>query len=248
MSAYTASDRASAATPSVTSPATPRRLLLFTKPAVPGRVKTRLTTELTPEEAAAVHRAFVGDLVERLAKGDFDLRIAWALAPGEEVPVDLLPEPPPPSLRQRGDDLGERLFRGLTEAARLDGGAGAVAAIGSDHPTVLLEPVHRAFARVEAGADVVLGPSFDGGYYLIVLAAGAVRRELFEGIDWSTDRVLAQTRERIAAAGLRLETVDEALDVDTPEDLGLLVAELEAAEPTLCPRTRRLLRTLGRMD
>jgi len=239
MSADTPSDRP--------SPATARRLLLFTKPAVPGRVKTRLTTELSPAEAADVHRAFVGDLVERLSGGDFDLRVAWALAPGEEIPWDLLPDPPPPSRRQRGEDLGERLFRGLAEAVRLDGGAGVVAAIGSDHPTVLLEPVHEAFARVEAGADVVLGPSLDGGYYLIVLAAGAVRPELFEGVDWSTERVLAQTRERIAAAGLRLETVGEALDVDTPADLALLVAELEVADPSFCPRTRRLLRSLGRL-
>lgn len=231
----------------LSSAAVHRRVLLFTKPAVPGRVKTRLTTELTPDEAAAVHRAFVGDLSERLAGGMFDLRVAWALAPGESVPTDLLPDPPAPSLAQRGADLGERLFNGLSGAARLDGGAEAVAAIGSDHPTVPLEPIHRAFSLVEAGADVVLGPSLDGGYYLIVLAAEAVRRELFEGIDWSTERVLEQTRERIAAAGLRLELVDEALDVDTPADLELLAAELETADPSFCPRTRDLLRSLGRL-
>jgi rSAM/selenodomain-associated transferase 1 len=224
----------------------PRRLLLYTKPAVPGRVKTRLTTVLTAEQAADVHRAFVGDVVERLGRGEFDLRIAWALRADEEIPgADLLPRPVP-GFRQEGRDLGERLFRGLRTAARLDGGARAVAAFGSDHPMVRLETLHEAFGRVEAGADAVLGPSLDGGYHLIVLAAGAVRPELFEGIDWSTGRVLAQTRERIGTAGLRLETVAEALDVDTPEDLDRLAEELAAAEPGFCPRTRRVLDALGR--
>jgi len=151
----------------------------------------------------------------------------------------------PAALRQEGTDLGERLFRGLSAAAALDGGARAVAALGSDHPTVDLEVLAAAFERVEAGADVVLGPSFDGGYYLIVTAASALRPELFAGIDWSTERVLEQTVARIEAAGLRLQRVAPALDVDTPEDLRRLAAELAAAAPELCPRTRRVLSTLG---
>jgi len=218
-----------------------RRLLLFTKPGVPGRVKTRLTTELTPEEAAAVHQAFVGDLLERLARGAFDLRVAWALEPGERLPTV-----GPAALRQEGADLGERLYRGLHAAATLDGGAEAVAALGSDHPTVDLEVLREAFERVEAGADVVLGPSLDGGYYLIVVAASVLTPELFADVDWSTERVLEQTLSRIEAAGLALEQVAPALDVDTPEDLRRLADELAAAAPELCPRTRRVLASLGR--
>lgn len=231
------------------SPSASRRLVLYTKPAVPGRVKTRLTPALTPEEAAGVHAAFVADLVERLRRGAFDLRVAWALdEPAAGGERDAAPPGGPLGMRQEGRDLGERLYRGLTAATRLDGGAAVVAALGSDHPTVTLETLHEAFERVEDGAEVVLGPSLDGGYFLIVLAAAAVLPELFEGIDWSTERVLAQTRERIDRAGLRLELVDEALDVDTPEDLERLVDELAAADPTLCPRTRRALRDLGRLS
>lgn len=219
-----------------------RRLLLYTKPAIAGRVKTRLTSRLTPEEAAAVHAAFVGDLLERLAHGAFDLRVAWALEAGESLPAAS-----PRGIRQEGPDLGERLYHGLDRAA---GGTGrvVVAALGSDHPTVPLATLHEAFERVEAGADVVLGPSLDGGYYLIVLAPEAVRRELFEGVDWSTDRVLEQTVERIGLAGLRLEQVEPALDVDTPADLERLAEELEQAEEALCPRTREVLRRMGWME
>src|SRR6476469_3519849 len=84
--------------------ASPRALLLFTKPAREGRVKTRLIGDLTAAEAAALHGAFLADLLDRLLDGDFELRIAWALEPGEEIPAG-----PWPGLRQEGSDLGERL-------------------------------------------------------------------------------------------------------------------------------------------
>jgi hypothetical protein len=233
-----------------------RRLVLYTKPAVPGRVKTRLLPALGPGEAAALHRAFLDDVVERLlaaeAAGAFELWSAWVLAEGEEPPPG-----PGRAFRQEGRDLGERLYRGLSRAAAGAGGGGgpggrgdAVAALGSDHPTVRVETVAEAFERVAAGADVALGPSRDGGYYLIALAArpeAGLRRELFEGIDWSTDRVLAQTLERAAALGLAVELLEEGEDVDTPDDLHRLADQL-ARRPALaglCPRTAELLSALG---
>ncbi|HEX6199734.1 MAG TPA: TIGR04282 family arsenosugar biosynthesis glycosyltransferase, partial [Thermoanaerobaculia bacterium] len=228
-----------------------RRLVLYTKPAVPGRVKTRLLPALGPGEAAALHRAFLDDVAERLlaaeAAGAFELWSAWVLAEGEEPPPG-----PGRAFRQEGRDLGERLFRGLTRAAAGagEGAAEAVAALGSDHPTVRVETVAEAFERVAAGADVALGPSRDGGYYLIALAArpeAGLRRELFDGIDWSTDRVLAQTLERAAALGLAVELLEEGEDVDTPDDLHRLADRL-AEDPdlaSLCPRTTRLLSALG---
>jgi rSAM/selenodomain-associated transferase 1 len=217
-------------------PVSSRRLLLFTKPAREGRVKTRLIGDLTAAEAAALHAAFLEDLLGRLRHGDFDLRLAWALDAGEEVPVG-----PLRGIRQQGEDLGERLFRGLAASAAE---AAAVAAVGSDHPTLPMELVHRAFELVEAGADVVLGPAEDGGYYLIALRAGAVSRRLFEDIAWSTERVLAATLERCRELGLEVALLPPAADVDTPEDLRRLAATLVSGDRG-CPRTRGLLRTWG---
>lgn len=216
-----------------------RRLLLFTKPAREGRVKTRLIGDLTAGQAAALHQAFLEDLLDRLRQGDFELRLAWALDDGDEVPAG-----PVPGVRQEGRDLGERLYRALSGAARE---AGVVAAVGSDHPTLPLELVHRAFERVEAGADVVLGPAEDGGYYLIALRAGAVPPRLFEGIAWSTDRVLPATLERCRELGLAVELLPEASDVDTPDDLRRLAARMVASDLG-CPRTRGFLDTLGRLQ
>lgn len=199
-------------------------------------MKTRLIGSLTPAQAAAIHQAFLDDLLERLREGRFDLRLAWALDPGDPVP-----DGPFPGLRQEGEDLGERLYRTLAAAGSE---AAFVAALGSDHPTLPLDVVQDAFARLEAGADVVLGPAEDGGYYLIALRAAAVAPRLFEGIAWSTDRVFPETVERCRELDLRLELLPEASDVDTPEDLHRLAARM-TADDLGCPRTRALLATWG---
>lgn len=216
-----------------------RRLLLFTKPAREGRVKTRLIGDLTPAEAAALHAAFLGDLVDRLRDGDFELQLAWALDAQDELPAG-----PLPGVRQQGDDLGERLYRALSEGSR-DGSS--VMALGSDHPTLPLALVHEAFERLEKGAEVVLGPAEDGGYYLIALRSDAVDPDLFRDIPWSTGRVLSETLER--CRGLAVELLPLDSDVDTPEDLRRLAARLapDAEDDLGCPRTRELLRGWQRL-
>lgn len=221
--------------------ASQRRLLLFTKPAREGRVKTRLIGDLTPAEAAALHTAFLEDLLDRLREGSFDLRLAWALDPGEPVPAGAFSGVP--GVRQEGDDLGERLYKTLSAAAAE---VPAVAALGSDHPTLPLEVVHDAFERLEAGADAVLGPAEDGGYYLIALRAAAVMPRLFEGIAWSTDRVFPETLARCQELGLRIELLPQAADVDTPDDLRRLATRLIAGDLG-CPRTRGLLSAWNRI-
>jgi hypothetical protein len=212
-----------------------RRLLLFTKPAREGRVKTRLIGDLTAAEAAALHAAFLADLLDRLRGGEFELRLAWALDAGEAIP-----EGPVPGVRQEGSELGARLYRALAAAAVE---ADAVAALGSDHPTLPVELVHKAFERIENGADVVLGPAEDGGYYLIALRAGTVMPRLFAGIAWSTDQVLPATLARCAELGLAVELLPLAADIDTPDDLRRLASRM-ATDDLGCPRTQALLAAL----
>ena len=222
-----------------------RRLLLFTKPALPGRVKTRLVGDLTATQAAELHAAFVADMLTCLTPGRFDLVLAWALEPGERMPRRFWPGVA--GTRQRGSGLGERLHSALRAAARR---APVVAALGSDLPTVSLQAVEQAFAAIESGAaQVVLGPAEDGGYYLIALAAGAVRPRLFADIPWSTAAVLAATLARCAELGLTVELLPPAADVDTPADLARLAGALAPPGPAAaaCPRTRALLARWGRL-
>jgi rSAM/selenodomain-associated transferase 1 len=222
----------------VSSKRSQRRLLLFTKPAREGRVKTRLIGDLTAGQAAELHAAFLDDLLSRLSRGSFELAVAWALEPGEAAPAPL--REGVGSVRQQGEGLGERLYGALAAAARQ---AAAVAAVGSDHPTLEVDLVERAFAAVEAGAEVALGPAEDGGYYLIALAAGAVRRRLFEQVPWSTSGVLPATLARCDELGFAVALLPVATDVDTPADLARLAARLAPAGPAAasCPRTRELL-------
>lgn len=250
--------------------ATPSRcLLLFTKPAVPGRVKTRLTGDgpgsLDADRAARLHAAFLGDLAERLLPattgGEMRLRLAWAAADagaplpdlGQVVaPVGELRVPPGAAVdavRQRGDDLGERLYTALADAA-VDH-PGGVAAVGSDHPDLPLSRVRRAFEMLGEGADVVLGPADDGGYYLIALTPAAVREEIFRGVAWSTATVRTDTEERCREAGLDVRYLPPGHDVDEPADLDRLAARLvvagEDGNGADCPRTRGLLAAWGRL-
>lgn len=234
--------------------------MLFTKPPRAGFVKTRLVgarveeRTLTAADAAELHSALLGDLCERLGEGverDYHLRLAWDVVAGDvlpPVPVELSHGADAVDATwQRGRDLGERLFRALDEAAREHP---VVAAVGSDHPTLSLAAVRAAFAALAAGeADVGLGPSLDGGYYLVAVRRQALSPRLFAEIDWSTERVLAQTQERCRELGLSVVELPAARDVDRGEDLIALAAEIAAAEAAGeavdCPRTRAVLTEWG---
>jgi len=214
-------------------------LVLFSKPAEPGRVKTRLIGELTAVQAAELHAAFLADLTARLTDGRFDLRLAWAAEPNEP-----LPKFPIPALRQSGADLGERLYTGLEQVAT---SFSAVAAIGSDHPEIPLSLVHQAFDKLAMGTDAVLGPADDGGYYLIALNSSVLTREIFLDIPWSSSSVLEMTLQRCRQLSLEVELLPVGNDVDTPTDLARLSASLRRNPGLECPRTRQLLRAWGRL-
>jgi rSAM/selenodomain-associated transferase 1 len=214
-----------------------RTLLLFTKPARAGEVKTRLIGALTAQQAAQLHAAFRDDLLERLGRGPFCVTLAWALRADEPIPAG-----PLAAWRQRGGDLGERLFDALAHGASSE----LVAAVGSDHPLLGIDEVEAAFSALEGGADMVFGPATDGGYYLVAGRREALVPRVFEEIEWSTSSVLETTLERCREVGVHVELLNEASDVDTPEDLERLCQALERA-PERCPRTRRLLEGWGRL-
>jgi len=203
---------------------------------VPGRVKTRLAAALGADAACALYRAFVLDLAERL--GALPYAVTWAYtppgAPFAEVVCGARCRP------QRGGDLGERLAAALGD--ELAAGPGPVLAIGADAPHIPAAALAEAAAALAGGADVVLGPAADGGYYLIGL--GAPAPSLFAGIAWGTSGVLEATRARAAAAGLRTYLLPPSFDVDRVADLARLRAVLARGEVRL-PRTTDVLAGLA---
>lgn len=223
-----------------------RRLLLFAKEPAPGDVKTRLIAAggLTASQAASLHAALVSDLSARLAAGPWELVLMWALSRGEEPPDDLAPDGVP-WRRQRGADLGERLYRGLEWAVS---GTGCAAAVGSDHPDLDSKRVETAFDLLARGHEAVLGPARDGGYYLIALRREAVHRRLFDGLAWSTPSVLAETLSRCRELGLAVALLPEADDLDTVDDLARFRNALKRRPElrSLCPRTAAVVASWSR--
>jgi rSAM/selenodomain-associated transferase 1 len=211
-------------------------VIVFSKPARPGRVKTRLVGDLSPEQTAQLHQAFLEDLLERLAGSEHEVRLAWALDDGEAVPAGALT-----SFRQQGEDLGARLCDALARAGRDHRWC---AAVGSDHPELPVARIDEAFERLAAGAEVVLGPAGDGGYYLVAVRREALDPRLFSGIAWSTSGVLRATLERCRELGRAVELLPLGHDVDTPDDIPRLAAYL-ARHPAACPRTRDLFARWG---
>lgn len=218
-------------------------LAIFAKAPIVGQVKTRLCPPLSLEEAAELYRCFLLDTAAR-AMSLPEARVYLAFTPphGEALLRGLLPYPLQYT-PQRGESLGEREANVFAEL--LQEGFLRVTLIGGDIPTLPLAHLQEAFSLLaDSRNDVVLGPSADGGYYLI--GARAFHPELFENIAWSTSSVLDETLAQARRAGLRVVQVPAWYDIDSEEELNQLVEEL--TPPTngeRAPTTREFLARLG---
>jgi hypothetical protein len=181
------------------------RVVAFARFPTPGKAKTRLIPALGPEGAAAMHRYLVERTIEAVrASGlPFELRVTGAL-PGDFR--DWLG--PVAAVDQGEGGLGERLERA--------GPPYPTIFIGADAPD--LRPEHlRAAADALAHTSAAIGPAEDGGYWLFGLARDV--SGVFDGVDWGTDAVFAQTLARLRATGVEPAILPTLADLDRPEDL-----------------------------
>jgi rSAM/selenodomain-associated transferase 1 len=201
-------------------------LAVMTKAPRAGKVKTRLTPPLTPEEAAALNICFLRDtasaiaqtIAERTARGI----AVFTPANANEAYADILPAEFD-LVPQRGEGFGERLVCATEDLLAI--GFASVCLIDSDSPTVPQTAFSQAVDFLNRSEEsVVLGPSDDGGYYLIGLKR--LHRSLFEGIDWSTERVLEQTMERARELKLPVHLLPTWYDVDDRATLERLCRDL----------------------
>jgi rSAM/selenodomain-associated transferase 1 len=188
-----------------------------------GKVKTRLSPPLTLDESAALNICFLRDTAENLASLNDAAGIVCYTPIGDEAAFDgLLPEGFA-LIGQRGDGFGERLLAAAEDI--LGCGFGAVCLIDSDSPTVPKAAFEAAIAELAREGDrVVLGPSHDGGYYLIGLKQA--HAAVFERITWSTASVLEETRDRAREAGIEVVLLPLWYDVDDAATLNILSDEL----------------------
>ena len=201
-------------------------LAVMTKAPKAGRVKTRLTPPLSPEEAAALNICFLRDTTAAILQNTDGNRAkgiaVYTPVGAEETYVGILPDEFA-LVPQRGETFGERLSAATEDLLQL--GFASLCLIDSDSPTVPTRAFTEAVDFLAQDQDsVVLGPSDDGGYYLIGLKK--LHRSLFESIDWSTERVLEQTREAARKINVNVHLLPAWYDVDDRQTLSRLCREL----------------------
>jgi rSAM/selenodomain-associated transferase 1 len=226
-------------------------IAVMAKASKPGRTKTRLSPPLTGEEAALFNTAFLRDIAANLLDAGRRAPVAGYMAygpPGEGAFFDFLPD---------GIDIFEAWHPNFgdclsgTIVELLGRGHGAACVLNADSPTLPQAFLLEAAGVLAAPGDrAVLGPSNDGGYYLLGLKRHHAR--LFEDIAWSTETVAAQTFERAAEIGLAVHVLPTWYDVDDAHSLAILRRELfegrafgdSDAQPAEALHTRALIERL----
>lgn len=208
-------------------------LVLFMKEPRPGFVKTRM--KLPPERAAELYRAFCLDAWRSCAASGLPAWIAYdSGGPGAQGAPSWVDERAP-HFFQKGRSLGERLENAF---ARMFKEGYAPIALGTDSPGVPPSYLRRAASLLEE-KDLVLGPTPDGGYYLIGLARPVP--QLLGGVPWSTSEVFAETLRRAKHRGLSVGLLPPFPDIDRISD----IRRWQGWKPkAAAPSTRRALRFL----
>lgn len=218
-----------------------RRLALFARRPIEGRVKTRLSPALPPGPARALYSGLLEDALAavRASRRAEQRFVYWADSDSPEGDASIGGLV---ARVQRGADLGERLAAAFDELLVERNDRAIV--IGADAPELDAAVIDAAFGRLEASPGVIV-PATDGGYALIGLARRAP--ELFRDVPWSGPRTLSATLERARAIGLGVDSLPEIADVDTPADVAALVARAVTGALRPDSRTRAALESLGLM-
>ncbi|MBN1860038.1 MAG: TIGR04282 family arsenosugar biosynthesis glycosyltransferase [Candidatus Thermoplasmatota archaeon] len=190
-------------------------ILLFIKYPEKGKVKQRLLGNLNEEIVQGLYKCFVHDTLSTLQKMNGYLLICFLPADAQEKFQQWLGS----TLRflpQRGSNLGERMKNSFISA--FSEGFQRVILMGSDSPDIPIGFLQKACSELQAH-DMVLGPTYDGGYYLIGFQDTAFDQKVFENIQWGTPSVYTETLKKIKKKHRRLSVLPVWSDVDTITDL-----------------------------
>ena len=218
-------------------------LAVMTKAPIAGAVKTRLQPLLSAAEAADLACALLLDQLHHLrALESADLYVAFT-PPQQEALVQRLAPAPFQCFPQSEGDLGMRMHNIFSVLFAKE--YKNVVLIGADLPPVPLDYFAQAYDYLDGPQPrVVLGPSRDGGYYLVGL--NCPMPAMFENMTWSHDQVFTQTVTRLADRGIETRQLPSWFDVDTPADLQTLMTRVDDAHNVSMKNTLEFLRRLGR--
>jgi rSAM/selenodomain-associated transferase 1 len=185
-----------------------------------GKVKTRLANDIGHDHALDLYKCFLLDMLTMLES-------AVLCSDNMQICICYAPETAEPAFRalfgenyhyfpQQGNDLGERMQQSFQHA--FHSGLDRAVLIGSDLPDLPVRIVTTAFERLNR-FDIVIGPSGDGGYYLLGFRQKTFFPEVFQGITWSTAMVCAETLKKIEQAGYSVSLLPEWKDIDHYTDL-----------------------------
>jgi rSAM/selenodomain-associated transferase 1 len=211
-------------------------IIVFAKTPRPGEVKTRLTPEISPSDAAELYAAFVIDSLEQYRQLGPDIRLYVPDPEGFSDAIDTGLQP----LRQRGAGLGPRMSNAFLET--FAAGYGRVVIVGTDHPSLPVAFVEKSLDALQESGAGVIGPAEDGGYYL--LGMSDFRGILFDGMAYSHRGVFEETLSRMVDCNLRVTVLPEWYDVDEIGDLVRLRDDLSGSA-SVAPRTRAVLDMLS---
>ena len=203
-----------------------RGLICFTRVPRPGVTKTRLLPILSGEQCAGLHTAFLQDLSGAYRQLDANLFVAYTDDPDWENLKEIFPAAVG-FFPQAGKDLGEKMYNALSRVLEL--GYEAVVLTGADLPLMKETHLEAGFAALD-GADVAIGPTSDGGYYLIGMKVP--HEEIFRVSGYGGATALENTLTAGQQAGLEIALTLPCDDVDTPEDLRELMGRLSPESAT----------------
>jgi len=196
-------------------------VLFFAKCPESGNVKSRLAAELGNETATEIYRCFVLDILDMLSKSGFSFNICFYPPHSADNMKEWLGSEFS-YMPQHGRDLGDRMRNAL--ATVFSKGHKYAVVIGSDIPDIPKELIGEALISLETH-DAVIGPSFDGGYYLIGFRQDSFLPDAFDGIEWGGEAVFEDTLNILKNRGRITHVLKKWRDVDRHEDIKKLVHE-----------------------
>lgn len=197
-------------------------VILFAKDPVPGQVKTRLQTVWDSETTCQFYLHILKNSIDKIQGLErVDRFVGVYPSRGSGYFDDIAFSKEWTVFEQEGGDLGARMANAFRR--RFEEGYQKVVILGADSPTLPPAFIEQA---LNSERGIVLGPSTDGGYYLIGMKGQVA--PVFNQVDWGTERVLSQTIQRLKEADLQPELLPVWYDVDRPEDVRFLKTHLEA--------------------
>ena len=207
-----------------------RCVILFVKLPEKGSVKSRLARHVGEDVALRLYENMVLDVIDMLKRGRFPFRICYAPPDARDQMTGWLGQEYY-CLPQTGDDLGDRMDEAF--AGVFSGDVKEALLIGSDIPGLTTEVIEEAFTSLLTN-DAVIGPTDDGGYYLIGFRKNTFTPRIFHDMVWSTSSVFRETVDRLHEASVTLHVLPELTDIDTLADLKTLLSQVKgpASEPS----------------